>query len=119
METILSFAWEGLNTPAGLGAVAGLFLLVLNHVYAKKPAWKKFEGTIISAIRLAEKNIPDDANNKSLARLDDALGYVLKVYETANGKKPSRKVRNELLEGIQMMHSKLESAGLLKGGKKE
>lgn len=117
METIFTFVWDGLNTPAGVAAVAGVFLWVLNRVYAKRPAWKNLEGTIISAVRLAEKNIPDDTKNKSLARLDDALGYVVKVYETANGKKPSRKVRNELLEGVQMMHSKLETAGLLNKGK--
>jgi len=119
MGMLLDFIWEGVNTPAGLAVVAGVFLWALNHVYARQPAWKRFEGTIISAIRLAEKNIPDNAKNKSLARLDAALEYTMKVYEKAKGKQPSQKEKNELLEGIQLMHARLEAAGLLKRNKEE
>ena len=70
---ILEAVWHALNSPAGITAVAGLILWALNRLYAKKPEWKKYEGTIISAIKFSEKDIPDGTENKSLMRLDHAL----------------------------------------------
>ena len=114
MHDFLSFVWQVMNTPAGITAIAGGLLWVLNHVYAAKPAWVKFEGTIISAIRLAEKQIPDDTGNKGLAKLDLALEFVIKVYEAEQGKKPTQKVADSLREGVQILHNKLDAAGVLK-----
>ena len=113
MASILEVVWNALNSPAGITAVAGLILWALNRLYAKKPAWKAYEGTIISGIKLAEKNIPDDTENKALLRLDHALRYVLKAYEEAAGKRASEKVAAELKEGIQVKHAELESSGAL------
>jgi hypothetical protein len=85
-------------------------------LYDTRPGWSKYEGTIISAIRFAEKAVPDNAENKSLNRLDKALKYVLAVYEEKEGKSPSKAVKAELLEGIQLVHNDLETSGGL--GKK-
>ena len=72
MEKALGIVWDVMNSPAGITAMAGVFLWLLNRLYAKKPLWKRFEGSIISAVRFAEKEIPDDTPGKSLARLDAA-----------------------------------------------
>jgi len=113
-EGILTGIWTVLNSAPGIMLAAGLLGWLLTRLYAIRPAWEAYEGTIISAIKYAEKAIPDDADNKALARLDAALRYVVKVYtETHRGKQPSASVTNDLREGIQVVHDRLESRGTL------
>ena len=113
-ETILQNVWELLNSPVGIAAIAGILLWLLNRLYASKPTWQKYEGAIISAIKYAEKQIPDDADNKSLARLDAALRYVLKVYQEVNNKTATAKEVAELKDGISIVHNELVAEGTLK-----
>jgi len=113
-QTILEAAWTALNSPAGIAAMAGLLLWLLNRLYAARPAWERYEGAIISAVKFAEKEIPDDAPNKALKRLDAALRYVVRVYEEARGREPTQKEVADLTEGIRITHAKLEAAGNLK-----
>ena len=108
---VLEVLWAALNSPAGIAAMAGLVLYLLNRLYAARPAWRQFEGTIIAAVKFAEKHIPDDAANKSLKRLDAALRYVLRVYEEVRGREPTRRELAELREGIQVKHAELEASG--------
>jgi hypothetical protein len=110
---VLEAMWNVANSPAGIAAAAMLLVYGLNKIYAKKPAWAAFEGAIISGIKFAEKQVPDDTGSKGLARLDAALKYVVAVYEESRGKKPSKAVTAQLKEGIQITHSKLEAAGNL------
>ncbi len=112
MEQILLY----LNSPIAITAVAALALFGLNRLYSKQPLWKKYEGTIVAAIKFAEKKIPDDTENKSLAKLDDALEYVLAVYAKVNAKRPSAKIEHELREGITLTHEVLEKRGSLRKG---
>jgi hypothetical protein len=114
LQTILETIWNAINAPAGITLLAGGLLWGLNALYAKVPGWKKYEGTIISAVRFAEKEIPDSTSNKSLKRLDVALNLVLKVYEETTGKPASDKIAADLTEGIKIVHSRLESEGMLK-----
>jgi hypothetical protein len=113
VETILSAAWAALNSPAGIAVVAGLVLWLLNRVYAARPEWQKYEGAIISAVKFAEKDIPDSTPNKGLARLDAALRYVIRAYEEATGRRASPTVTADLKEGIQITHARLEAQGAL------
>ena len=110
--TILQVAWDVINSPAGITVMAGGLIWLLNRLYAAKPAWQDFEGTIIAAVKWAEKEIPDDASNKAVKRLDAALAYVLKVYEDARGTADAR-TRQEMREGIQIVHAELEASGTL------
>lgn len=110
---VLQTIWQAINSPIGIAAVAGLVLWLLNRLYALKPAWKRFEGTIIAAIKYAEKQIPDDVDNKALNRLDAALRYVVKVYEEATDKQATPKIVADLKEGIQIKHAELEAAEAL------
>lgn len=100
--------WDILNSPAVITALAALFLYVLNKIYTKKPLWKKYEGTVISAIRYAEKAIPDDAENKSLARLDAALNYALEIIEKTEKRVTTDKERAEIKDGISVIHNAIE-----------
>ena len=102
-----------MNSPAVIALLAGGLLWLLNRLYAAKPAWQAFEGTIIAAVKWAEKEIPDDTPNKAMSRLDAALNYVLKVYEEARGKPADAQTKQELREGIQIVHAELEASGNL------
>ena len=110
---IWQVTWDVINSPAVIALLAGGLLWLLNKLYAKKPAWQAFEGTIIAAVKWAEKEIPDDTPNKSINRLNAALSYVVKVYEEARGKPADAKVKAELREGIQIIHAELEGQGSL------
>ena len=113
MMEILKAIWGVMNSPAGITVAAAVILWVLNRVYASKPAWQAYEGTIIAAVKFAEKNIPDDSGNTALARLDAALKYVLTAYTEATGKVATPEVTRELKEGIQVKHAELEAAEIL------
>ena len=113
-EKIVAIIWQLLNTPAAITAIASLVLYGLNRLYMAKPVWVKFEGTIITAIKLVEKKIPDDTENKGLARLDAALTYVLQIYAQVEGREATAKTAADLTEGIQIVHDELESSGTLK-----
>lgn len=112
---IFTSIWGLLNTPAVIALIAGGVLWALNKLYAGKPAWAEFEGAIISAVKYAEKMIPDNVANKHLAKLNVALQYVEKVYGVAKKKGPSKKMKESLKEGIQIVHERLEEKGGLKG----
>ena len=110
---IVQVIWNVLNSPAVIALLAGGMLWLLNRLYAAKPAWQAFEGTIIAAVKWAEKEIPDDTPNKALNRLNAALNYVVKVYEEARGKPVDAEAKAELREGIQIVHAELEASGNL------
>lgn len=105
--------WKLMNSPTVITLLAGGLLWLLNRLYAARPAWRAFEGTIIAGVKWAEKQIPDDSANTALSRLDTALVYVLKVYTATNGKNASARVTAELREGIQIIHAELEASGAL------
>ena len=110
---VIQVAWDVLNSPAAIALAAAGLIWLLNRLYAAKPAWQAFEGTIIGAVKWAEKEIPDDTPNKAMGRLDAALNYVLKVYEEARGTPADAKTKQELREGIQIVHAELEASGTL------
>ena len=114
MMQVLTVIWDGLNTPAGLAIVGGIIAWLLVRLYERKPDWKNYEGTIIAAIKHAEKAIPDDTENKSLCRLNCALQYAIKVYEHVNKTTISNTMSASLREGIQIKHAELEVDGNLK-----
>ena len=104
--------WEHLNDPVVIAAIASLVVYGLGRLYAAKPTWQRFEGSIIAAIKFAEKEIPDDTPNRPMRRLDYALRSVLQVYEAREGK-ATEKTKAELQEGIQILHADLEAHGTL------
>lgn len=110
--------WNIMNSPVAIAAIAAAAVFALNWLYGRKPAWKKWEGTIVAAVRYAEKAVPDDAQDKAVARLDAALRYVLRVHrQMAGGETPTAAELQSLREGIELTHLELEAAGLLGGTK--
>jgi soluble cytochrome b562 len=106
------------NTPTGFAilwtAIVGFIIYLASKYNPFVEVWKKYEGSIIAGIRFAEKSIDDSSENKSLAKLDAALKYVIKAYESANkGKSPSETLINAFKEGIQIKHDQMERVGTL------
>ena len=118
-SVIAKGAWEAVNSPAGITVIASVVLWLLNRVYAKRPLWQKYEGAIISGIKFAEKQIPDNSPSAGLARMDQALKYVVRVYETINHRRATDEVKAELESGIGILHAELEAEGALGSKKKE
>jgi hypothetical protein len=113
IETVLSVVWNALNSPIGVSLVASAALWVINKLYTAKPAWQAYEGAIIKAVQWAEREIPDDSENKYIRRANSALQYVLKAYERINGKCADAYMTAQLEQGIEVVHTDLEAAGVL------
>ena len=89
-DAILNGLWQIMNSVPAVMLMAAILGWLLTKLFSWKPAWETYEGTIISAIKHAEKAIPDDTPNGGLAKLDAALRFVLNAYaEANNGKQPS------------------------------
>lgn len=104
------------NSAFGFAVVWAAFVSLFFWLSSKfnpfQEKWREWEGSIITAIKLAEKEIPDDVPNAGLARLDAALRFVLKAYADANnGKQPSAKLIEQLKQGIQIKHAELDRFG--------
>lgn len=113
MDAVLNAIWTFLNSPLGITAVAAVVLYLLKRARERYPAWMDWEGSIVEAVKHAEKAVPDDAENKSLRRFNDALAYVLRVYQEASGTMPSSRERRDIEEGIRLKHAELEATGAL------
>jgi len=96
-----------------VSVVASVALWVINKIYAKKPEWQAYEGALIQAVRWAEKEIPDEADNKYLRKADLALQYALNAYERMNGHRANDRMRAQLAQGLEVVHTDLEAAGIL------
>ena len=111
---MLDALWNALNSPVAIAALAGLVLWLLNRLYAARPEWKRWEGTIVAAVKAAEKAVPDEAEHKALRRLNEALNYVQAVFEEVEHRRATEAEVAALKEGIQIKHAELEAAGGLK-----
>jgi hypothetical protein len=79
------------------------------------PRWKRWEGSIVTGIKLAEKEVPSTVHNAGLARLDRAMAYVTQAYrEMHHGRRPSKRLLAQLRQGIQLKHDELERYGALR-----
>ena len=109
--------WNIITSQAGIAILTVLAMGLAAWVKAKyfpaSTAWTAVEGYIISGIKIAEKVIPDTTENKSLAKADKALGYVISAYEAAKGKKPSAALVEQIKNAIPIVHNELEAAGTL------
>ncbi len=115
-NVILNGVWTFLNSGIGYAiiwaAMVGFFLFLASKFNPLQEKWKQYEGSIITGIKLAEKQIPDDTPNSGLAKLDAALRFVLNAYaEANNGKQPSAALVEQIKQGIQIKHSELDRFG--------
>ncbi|OHB56827.1 MAG: hypothetical protein A2Y07_06865 [Planctomycetes bacterium GWF2_50_10] len=114
MNMVFETFWTLINSPVGITAIITVVLWILNRIYAAKPLWQQYEGTIIAAVKFAEKEIPDGIANTSIARLDAALKYTVNIYEEMVQRRASNVELANFKEGIQIKHAELEQAGGLK-----
>lgn len=71
--------------------------------------WRKYEGYAITAVKAAEKAIPDGTPYKGLKRLDKALQLFLEKYTAATGVTPNEKALGEIESLLNVIHARLES----------
>jgi hypothetical protein len=121
-NAILNGVWTFLNSGIGFAiiwaAMVGFFLFLASKFNPLQEKWKQYEGSIITGIKLAEKQIPDDTPNGGLAKLDAALRFVLNAYaEANNGKQPSAALIEQIKQGIQIKHADLDRYGGLSSKK--
>ena len=112
-DVVVAGLWALVNSPVGVSLVASVALWAINKLYAAKPEWQQYEGTLIQAVRWAEKEIPDEAENKHLRRADAALKYALNAYERMNGKRAGARMKEQLAQGIEVVHTDLVTSGVL------
>ena len=122
VSAILEAVGTFCNSAFGLALIwavaVGLFWWLASRYNPFQEAWKKYEGSIITGIKLAEKEIADDTPNAGLAKLDAALRFVLRAYAEANGgKRPSAKLVEQIKQGIQITHADLDRYGRLSKAK--
>ena len=115
-NAILNGVWTFLNSGIGFAiiwaAMVGFFIFLASKFNPLQEKWKQYEGSIITGIKLAEKQNPDDTPNAGLAKLDAALSFVLNAYaEANNGKQPSSALVEQIKQGIQIKHSELDRFG--------
>jgi len=113
VQGALSVLWSVVNSPAGITLLATALLWLLGKLYSRRPLWQQYEGEIISAVKWAEKEIPDGTPNAGLARLDAALKMVVAVYEQARGRVATAAEVADLKNGLQLTHAELEATGNL------
>lgn len=118
MEAIWNLVWAFLNSPLGYTAIIAVVGLIAEKIYLKKPLWQQYEGVFISAVKMAEKAVPDDSENTAVDRLNQALRYVVKVLEK-RGKKVKKKEIAEIESGIGLIHEELVLKQTLKPAVKE
>jgi hypothetical protein len=101
-----------LLSPTGAALVVAILYYVYKVVIQKVPVIEELKdnylGTVIAAVKFAEKQVPDDVENKAIAKLDLALKYVLDVYASREGMVPADNIANGIKELIQVVHSELE-----------
>ena len=113
---LIEGAGKFLNSGIGFALVwagmVGLFMWLASRFNPFQEKWKAWEGSIITGIKLAEKEIPDETPNAGLAKLDAALRFVLNAYaEANNGQAPSARTVEQIKQGIQITHSDLDRSG--------
>jgi len=111
--TWLELLFVFFNSPVGLALfwalLLGLFFWLASTFNPFREKWRKWEGSIITAIKLAEKEVPDDVPHAGLAKLDAALRLVLDAYAEANrGRLPPEDMVHELKQAIQIKHDELD-----------
>ena len=111
LNGIGTFLNSGIGFVLIWAALVWLFIWLTSRHNPFQEQWRQWEGSIITGIRLAEKQIPDDVPHPGLAKLDWALRFVLDAYaEANNGKQPSARLIEQIKQGIQVKHNEMAPA---------
>jgi hypothetical protein len=113
MDQVLTAIWTFLNSSFGITCVLSALAAGLNFVYGKAPWLSKYEGTMVAAVKYAEKQIPDGSANQSLARLDAALKFAVKIIEARENRQLAAPELAEVSEKLGVVHAQAEANGVL------
>ena len=113
METLVQIAVRLLESPTVQTAVIGVIAWAFVKLFERKTEWVKYKGYVIAAVKWAEKAVPDDAENKSIRRMDEALKRFVTLYEIAEKVTPSATLLDTVRAQISVVHDQLESEGTL------
>lgn len=108
-DTILNI----LNQPVVVTFIVTGFAWLIAKLFTAKPEWIKYEGFMISAVKFAEKEIPDGTINAGLARADAALKAFIAAYERQYKAHPTQKLVDAVKLNMPLIHQMLESEGAL------
>jgi hypothetical protein len=116
VNALFDHIWTFLNSGIGFvliwAALVWLFIWLTSRHNPFQEKWKQWEGSIITGIRLAEKQIPDDTPDAGLAKLNAALLFVLRAYADAHdGQQPTVRLIEQIKQGIQIKHDELDRYG--------
>lgn len=105
-----------LQTDAVIALIVGAFVTYLVKWLASTQGkgFKDYEGYAITAVKAAEKAIPDDIANKGAAKLDYALKVFLEKYKAATGVVPDAAITSKIEAWLSVIHEAVEEAGTLK-----
>lgn len=76
-----------------------------------KPKWAQYEGMMITAVKFAEKAIPDNSTNTTMQRTNAAMQSFISQYAAQTGKPAPDSLLNVVAQGMPIVHAKLEAAG--------
>lgn len=100
--------------PAFLIGVATLCTWLLTRLFIKFPKLAKYEGLMVTAVRLGEKAIDDDSPNAGLRRLDEALKIFDNQYKSVYNAAPPKWLIELVHANLPVVHKQLEAEGALK-----
>lgn len=106
-----SAVWALLNSEVGLMLMGSLLLLVARKVYTAKPLIEQYEGTLIEAVKWAEKNVTGPGRGEQ--RLKAALQFVSRVFADYERRKPTKAEAEQIEERLIVTHADLEAKGNL------
>jgi hypothetical protein len=98
---------------AVITAIAALASWGIAKLFAAKPEWKKYEGLLITAVKIGKKLVPEGTPNIGLQRAAAALTVFEQQYTAAYGKLPTEAILQVAKLALPIVHDRIEAAGNL------
>jgi len=112
VQKLLDWIWEKMNTSAGMELMAIACAFAAGKIFLRKPKWKvyydEYKGHLVSAIKFAEKTIPNNVKNRAAAKADAALNYALGVIQAGKSKAPALD-KASLGQALNVLHAEAEA----------
>lgn len=102
-----------LNSEIALAAIAAIAAFLIARLFTTHPTWAPYEGLMITAIKLAEKMIPDDMPNTAMGRANAAMLEFVKQYQRVYNASPSDALLLDVRANMPLIHAELERHGNL------
>lgn len=114
---ILGTIWSVVNAPAAITTIAAVVAAIIARIAFVKGVWEKYAGVAMAAVRMAEKAVPDNAENKAVRKLDEALKYLVNIFTELEGRAPTPDEQLELRNAIEESLTELQAQGIIPGAK--